>query len=164
MRVRLLLDDGGTTGLDDALQALHSHPNAEVRLVNPLPLRGWLKLLGYVTDFRRAQRRMHNKSFSADGQASIVGGRNVGNEYFGATDSVVFADLDVLAIGPAVLAIEQDFDRYWNHGAAYPGAPGSRRWCSRPQPGTTARRWRPPPSCSTCCRRNCPWTGPWPTW
>jgi putative cardiolipin synthase len=63
---------------------------------------------------------MHNKSFSADGQASIVGGRNVGNEYFGATDGVVFADLDVLAIGPAVLAIEQDFDRYWNHVAAYP--------------------------------------------
>lgn len=120
VRVRLLLDDGGTTGLDDALQALHSHPNAEVRLVNPLPLRGWLKPLGYVTDFRRAQRRMHNKSFSADGQASIVGGRNVGNEYFGATDGVVFADLDVLAIGPAVLAIEQDFDRYWNHVAAYP--------------------------------------------
>lgn len=125
MRVRLLLDDGGTTGLDDALQALHSHPNAEVRLVNPLPLRGWLKPLGYVTDFRRAQRRMHNKSFSADGQASIVGGRNVGNEYFGATDGVVFADLDVLAIGPAVLAIEQDFDRYWNHVAAYPVAPGA---------------------------------------
>ena len=96
-----------------------------MRLVNPLPLRGWLKPLGYVTDFRRAQRRMHNKSFSADGQASIVGGRNVGNEYCGATDSVVFADLDVLAIGPAVLAIEQDFDRYWNHGAAYPVAPGS---------------------------------------
>ncbi len=120
VRVRLLLDDGGTTGLDDALQALHSHPNAEVRLVNPLPLRGWLKPLGYVTDFRRTHRRMHNKSFSADGQASIVGGRNVGNEYFGATDGVVFADLDVLAIGPAVLAIEQDFDRYWNHVAAYP--------------------------------------------
>ena len=120
VRVRLLLDDGGTTGLDDALQALHSHPNAEVRLVNPLPLRGWLKPLGYVTDFRRTNRRMHNKSFSADGQASIVGGRNVGNEYFGATDGVVFADLDVLAIGPAVLVIEQDFDRYWNHVAAYP--------------------------------------------
>jgi putative cardiolipin synthase len=120
VRVRLLLDDGGTTGLDDALQALHSHPNAEVRLVNPLPLRGWLKPLGYVTDFRRTHRRMHNKSFSADGQASIVGGRNVGNEYFGATDGVVFADLDVLAIGPAVLAIEQDFNRYWNHVAAYP--------------------------------------------
>ncbi len=63
---------------------------------------------------------MHNKSFSADGQSSIVGGRNVGNEYFGATDGVVFADLDVLAIGPAVLAIEQDFDCYWNHVAAYP--------------------------------------------
>lgn len=120
VRVRLLLDDGGTAGLDDALVALHQHPQIEVRLFNPFVLRSWLKPLGYVTEFSRTNRRMHNKSLSADGQASIVGGRNVGNEYFGATDGVLFSDLDVLAIGPVVQAIEQDFDRYWNNMAAYP--------------------------------------------
>lgn len=120
VRVRLLIDDGGTSGLDDELQTLSRHPNVQVRLFNPFALRGWLKPVGYVTEFKRANRRMHNKSLSADGQASIVGGRNVGNEYFGATDGVLFADLDVLTIGPVVQAIEQDFDRYWNNVAAYP--------------------------------------------
>jgi cardiolipin synthase C len=120
VRVRLLLDDGGTAGLDAQLHALSTHPHIEVRLFNPFVLRNWLKPLGYVTEFSRTNRRMHNKSFSADGQASIVGGRNVGNEYFGATDGVLFADLDVLALGPVVQDIEEDFDRYWNNVAAYP--------------------------------------------
>ncbi|WP_284335662.1 phospholipase D family protein [Comamonas sp. NoAH] len=120
VRVRLLLDDGGTAGLDQELRSLHSHPNVQVRLFNPFVQRGWLKSLGYITEFSRTNRRMHNKSFSADGQSSIVGGRNVGNEYFGATDGVLFADLDVLVIGPVVQDIEQDFDRYWNNVAAYP--------------------------------------------
>ena len=120
VRVRLLLDDGGTTGLDKQLLALHQHPNAEVRIFNPFVLRGVFKKLGYITEFSRNNRRMHNKSFSADGQASIVGGRNVGDEYFGATDGVLFSDLDVLVIGPVVQDIEQDFDRYWNNVAAYP--------------------------------------------
>lgn len=72
------------------------------RIFNPFVLRGLFKKLGYVTEFSHNNRRMHNKSFLADGQASIVGGRNVGNEYFGATDGVLFADLDVLVIGPVV--------------------------------------------------------------
>ena len=122
VRVRLLLDDGGTAGLDDELLALAQHPNVQVRLFNPFVLRGSFKLLGYVTEFNRTNRRMHNKSFSADQQASIVGGRNVGNEYFGATDGVLFADLDVLTIGPVVQAIESDFERYWRNVAAYPVA------------------------------------------
>ena len=83
--------NGGTSGLDDALLALHQHPDTEVRIFNPFVLRGVFKKLGYVTEFSRNNRRMHNKSFLADGQASIVGGRNVGNEYFGATDGVLFA-------------------------------------------------------------------------
>ena len=79
------------------MAALALHPQIEVRLFNPFVLR-WPKPLGYVTDFNRANRRMHNKSFTADNQASIVGGRNVGDEYFGATD----------------------FDRYWASASAWP--------------------------------------------
>lgn len=119
VRVRLLLDDAGTEGLDDALLALDSHPLIEVRLFNPFVLR-WPKPLGYATDFFRLNRRMHNKSFTADSQASIVGGRNVGNEYFGATDGVLFADLDLLTVGAVVQAVASDFDRYWASLSAYP--------------------------------------------
>ena len=119
VRVRLLLDDGGTSGLDGILAALASHPHMEVRLFNPFVLRK-PKSLGYLTDFSRANRRMHNKSFTADNQVSILGGRNIGDEYFGATDGVLFSDLDVLAVGAVVPQVSQDFDRYWASPSAYP--------------------------------------------
>lgn len=121
VRVRLLLDDNGTAGMDSTLVALDDEPNIEVRLFNPF-LHRRFKWLGYVADFSRANRRMHNKSFTADNQAAIVGGRNVGDEYFGASDGVLFADLDVLAIGPVVQALSRDFDRYWASDSAYPVA------------------------------------------
>ena len=70
---------------------------------------GSARLLGYLTDFARLNRRMHNKSFTVDGQATIVGGRNIGDEYFGAAGEVLFADLDVLAIGPVVQAVSARF-------------------------------------------------------
>ena len=118
VRVRLLLDDNNTSGLDPILSALSSHPNMEVRLFNPFVIRK--PRLGYVTDFFRANRRMHNKSFTADDQTTIIGGRNVGDEYFGATAGVLFVDLDVLAIGPIVNKVSEDFDRYWNSASSYP--------------------------------------------
>ncbi len=119
VRVRLLLDDNGTAGLDTVLASLDSHPNIEVRLFNPFVVRT-PKLLGFVTDFNRVNRRMHNKSFTADNSATIVGGRNVGDEYFGATDGVLFSDLDVLAIGQVVGEVSTDFDRYWGSASSYP--------------------------------------------
>lgn len=119
VRVRLLLDDHNTAGLDPTLAALDRAPNVEVRLFNPFAVRRW-RGLGYLTDFGRLNRRMHNKSFTADGQASIVGGRNVGDAYFGVAGDMLFVDLDVLAVGPVVRAVSQDFDRYWNSASAYP--------------------------------------------
>jgi putative cardiolipin synthase len=119
VRVRLLLDDNNTSGLDATLAALDAHPHIEVRLFNPFAIRS-VRALGYLTDFSRANRRMHNKSFTADSQATIVGGRNVGDEYFGAADEVLFADLDVMAIGPVVAEVSKDFDRYWNSASSYP--------------------------------------------
>lgn len=121
VRVRLLLDDNGTSGIDPQLAALDSHANIEVRLFNPFRSRA-AKWLGFMTDFMRSNRRMHNKSFTADNVASIVGGRNVGDAYFGATDGVLFADLDVLSVGPVVTEVSQDFDRYWASDSAYPVA------------------------------------------
>src|SRR5690606_24817326 len=119
VRVRLLLDDNNTAGLDAVLAALDSPPNIEVRLFNPFANRT-PRLLDYVTDFSRLNRRMHNKSFTADSQATIVGGRNIGDEYFDATDGMLFADLDVLAVGPIVAEVAADFDRYWAAKSSYP--------------------------------------------
>jgi len=65
---------------------------------------------------------MHNKSFTADNRVAIVGGRNIANEYFGAGAGVGFADLDVIAVGPAVAAVSEEFDLYWNSPSAYPAA------------------------------------------
>ncbi|MDS1140749.1 phospholipase D family protein [Pusillimonas sp. SM2304] len=121
VRVRLLIDDNGNAGLDAQLAALDTHPNIEVRLFNPFYLRK-LKILGYLTDFKRANRRMHNKSFTADNQATIIGGRNIGDEYFGATDNVLFSDLDVLAVGPVVQEVSKDFDLYWASQSSFPVA------------------------------------------
>ncbi len=121
VRVRILLDDANTGGLDETIAALDAHPNIEVRLYNPLPMRK-ARLLNFAADFTRANRRMHNKSFTADNQATIVGGRNVGNEYFAAGEGVAFADLDVLAVGPVVRDVSAAFDLYWNSPSAYPAA------------------------------------------
>jgi putative cardiolipin synthase len=121
VRVRLLLDDNGVAGLDGALAALDAHPGIEVRLFNPFTTRS-ARWLGYLTDFMRLNRRMHNKSFTADNQATIVGGRNVGDEYFDAAEGLMFVDLDVLAVGPVVKEVSADFDRYWASGSAYPVA------------------------------------------
>lgn len=121
VRVRMLLDDNGVAGMDDVLSALDLHPNIEIRLFNPFVLRR-PKMLGYLADFSRLNRRMHNKSFTADNQATIIGGRNIGDEYFGARDEGLFVDLDVLAFGPIVEDVSRDFDRYWASQSAYPAA------------------------------------------
>lgn len=120
VRVRLLLDDNGIPpSLDATLAALDALPNIKVRLFNPFVVRK-PKSIGFITDFSRANRRMHNKSFTADSSATILGGRNIGDEYFGATDGVVFSDLDVLAVGPAAGDVAHDFDRYWSSESSYP--------------------------------------------
>lgn len=119
VRVRLLLDDNNTAGLDGALAALDAHPMIEVRLFNPNGIRS-MRMAGIVADFMRLNRRMHNKSFTADNQVTIIGGRNVGDEYFGAEGEILFADLDVIAAGPVVRAVSDDFDLYWNSPSAYP--------------------------------------------
>jgi len=121
VRVRLLVDDNGIAGLDQKLRALDDLANFEVRLFNPFTLRR-PKLLSFAFDFFRLNRRMHNKSFTADGAASIVGGRNVGDIYFAFGPDEHFIDTDVLAFGPAAADVSAAFDAYWNSASAYPAA------------------------------------------
>jgi putative cardiolipin synthase len=119
VRVRLLLDDLDTAGKEEMLHLIDAHPNIEIRLYNPFANRG-LRAGDFVTDSRRVNHRMHNKSLTADNQASIFGGRNIGDEYFDAAEEVGFADLDVLAVGPVVGEVSQAFDLYWNSEWVYP--------------------------------------------
>jgi len=119
VHVRLLIDDIGSNPSDVTLLGLDSHTNVEVRLFNPVANRT-LRRLAILFDFGRVNRRMHNKSFTADGQATIIGGRNIGDEYFGMGTGVEFADLDVVAIGPVVNATLTAFDLFWRSPASVP--------------------------------------------
>ena len=121
VRVRLLLDDLSTAGLDRILSALDAHEHIEVRLYNPIVQRR-TRWLAFLTDFGRLNRRMHNKSFTADNAVTIVGGRNIGDEYFGVDDDILFADLDVVAAGAVVNDVSTQFDAYWNSRSSYPVA------------------------------------------
>ncbi|MBT8438567.1 MAG: phospholipase D family protein [Gammaproteobacteria bacterium] len=119
VRVRLLIDDMDLGGRDDSLLALHSHPNIEMRVFNPFD-RKIGRMSQFVTGFGSVTRRMHNKSFTVDNQVTIVGGRNIGNEYFDADPTLEFSDLDVMAIGNVVQDVSYSFDLYWNSELAYP--------------------------------------------
>jgi cardiolipin synthase C len=122
VRVRLLLDDIQVLGKDKVLTALDAHPNIEVRVYNPFMGRGGTVSKGFqfLGDSDRLNRRMHNKSFTVDNRMSIIGGRNIADEYFDASEGANFRDLDVAAIGPVVPEISASFDTYWNSDAAYP--------------------------------------------
>lgn len=119
VRVRLLLDDFGTAGQDARLLALDGHPQFQVRVFNPFASRG-SRLLGLLTDFRRLNRRMHNKSLIVDNQVAIVGGRNIADEYFSARADLDFGDLDVMSLGPVVDEVSSVFDAFWSSDWALP--------------------------------------------
>ena len=119
--MRLLLDDNPTFGMDERLAALDAHPNIEVRLFNPFKFRFW-RVFEYIADFRRINRRMHNKSFTVDNQVTVIGGRNIGDEYFAASDQGTMYDLDALAIGDVVQQVSDDFDRYWASDSSFPAS------------------------------------------
>ena len=118
VRVRLLLDDLNTAGMDPTLALLASNANIELRLYNPFVSRG-PRGIGYLGDFTRLNHRMHNKSFTIDNAVSVVGGRNIADEYFEIGDAGL-VDLDVIAIGDAVRQVSAEFDLFWNSASAYP--------------------------------------------
>jgi cardiolipin synthase C len=119
VRVRLLVDDYNTKGLDLGFAALDAHPNIEVRVFNPF-VRGRLRLPQLIGRFTELNHRMHNKMFLVDGQIAVVGGRNLTDDYFGLGAKIDFRDFDLLAIGGVVRDAEGAFDRYWNSRWAYP--------------------------------------------
>jgi len=119
VRVRMLIDDMYGEEADDVWSALDTHPNMEVRLYNPF-VRGRSKNLQLVFDLKRVNHRMHSKTYTVDNQVTIVGGRNIGDEYFDADENVAFSDLDAMSIGPVVPEVSDEFDKYWNNRHSYP--------------------------------------------
>jgi putative cardiolipin synthase len=123
VRVRFLIDDTSSQGNDYSVRSLSAHPNIEVRMFNPLKQgrdSGIGRALGMLAGVGKLHRRMHNKALIADNAVAVVGGRNLGDEYFGASRDTNFADLDLLAAGPVVAEVSASFDTYWNSPYALP--------------------------------------------
>ncbi len=119
VRVRLLMDDALTHEIDAGLLSLDAHENIEVRVFNPFPRRR-SRLISFIANFNILNRRMHNKSFTVDNQVTIVGGRNLADEYFQSGGKAEFIDEDLLAIGAVVDEVSDGFDEYWNSQEAIP--------------------------------------------
>jgi putative cardiolipin synthase len=113
VRVRILLDDINIEGRDTVVAALDAHPNIEIRLFNPLAHRS-ARALDFIANFNRVNHRMHNKVMVMDNALAIVGGRNIGNHYFGVATDTSYRDLDIAAGGPVVRQVSEVFDRFWN--------------------------------------------------
>ena len=123
VRVRLLVDDLYTSGEDDLLLGLASYPNVEVRLFNPFPGGRGSQVTRFISsglEFRRVNRRMHNKLFVADNVAAVAGGRNMADEYVMNAAGSNFIDMDTFAAGPVVRELSSEFDHYWNSEVVFP--------------------------------------------
>lgn len=114
VKVRLLLDDFSVGERNEQLLALNSHKNLQIRVYNPFVMRARLtKWLNFAFDFNRLNRRMHNKTFIVDRMVSIVGGRNIGDEYFNHNEHLNFIDTDILCVGPVQEQVSASFNQYW---------------------------------------------------
>lgn len=117
VHVRLLIDDVFTRGYDAGLAGMDSHPNFSIRVFNPFRRRK-ARIIDGLTSFSRVNRRMHNKSFTVDRVITLIGGRNIADEYYGAGENVNFGDLDVVGIGALVDDVTDMFESFWNHESA----------------------------------------------
>ena len=115
--VRILMDDFDSPNWNRKAAVMTLHPNIEIRVFNPFKkLRGSWAKSGFelVTDLERLNHRMHNKLLLADNRAAIVGGRNIGNEYFGAGNKLDYRDYDVITIGPVIEELSHSFSVFWD--------------------------------------------------
>ena len=123
VRVRILLDDTTSDGLDRIIATLAAHPKIQIRVFNPLHLgrsTGVTRTMGRLFNVSLQHRRMHNKLWVADNSAAIVGGRNLGDEYFDAEPKLNFTDIDMLSVGPVAEQLGHSFDQYWNSALSKP--------------------------------------------
>jgi putative cardiolipin synthase len=141
VRVRVLIDDGATLAGDEQINALHAYPGVQIRVFNPFAYRGHNKLLRGIEFLFNASRldyRMHNKLLVADNAVALIGGRNVGNQYFQVDPESQFADDDVFVAGPLAAKLSMTFDEYWNSGLAIPAEALAAGHGERASPGRQA--------------------------
>lgn len=119
VKVRLLIDDNNAKPMESIYLALDQHQNIDVKLFNPYRFRR-ARPLDMILDLKRINRRMHNKTFTVDNQITLIGGRNMSNQYYNVSDNYQFSDVDVVLVGQAVEDITHSFDEYWNYSYAYP--------------------------------------------
>jgi putative cardiolipin synthase len=120
VKVRILIDDIYHSGRDRVYATIDQHPNVQVRVFNPIALRGSGRYLNYLGRKSELNYRMHNKIFLVDNAVAVLGGRNIGDDYFGIDPKLNFHDLDVLAVGPAAQDAGAAYDLYWNSKTAVP--------------------------------------------
>ncbi|WP_210411695.1 phospholipase D-like domain-containing protein [Rhodoferax sediminis] len=123
VRVRVLVDDGETLTGDDQLTVLEAHPSIEIRIFNPFAYRGHITLIRateFMFNASRLDYRMHNKLLVVDNAIALIGGRNIGDQYFQIDPNSQFADDDVFAAGPIAQTLSKTFDEYWNSALAIP--------------------------------------------
>ena len=116
VRVRVLIDDSMTESDPQYLALFGAHPNIELRLYKPFgpKHKSIVRWIDYAAHMKVIDRRMHNKLYLIDGSVEIIGGRNMGNEYFEYPGDFVFRSRDLLALGPVVETSGNAFDMYWN--------------------------------------------------
>nr|BFD38515.1 phospholipase D family protein [Pseudomonas sp. FFPRI_1] len=123
VRIRILLDDTTSDGLEQIIATLAAHPQIQIRLFNPLHLgrsTGLTRAMGRLFNLSQQHRRMHNKLWLADNSVAIVGGRNLGDEYFDAEPNLNFTDIDLFSVGPVAEQLGHSFDQYWNSALSRP--------------------------------------------
>jgi putative cardiolipin synthase len=114
VKVRLLIDDLLMIGNEKTLVGLDQHPNLQLRLFNPKRQRKLGAVVSFLANFNQMNSRMHDKLMIADNNAAILGGRNIGDQYFGLSNRFNFHDLDVLGFGPVARQSSEMFDNFWN--------------------------------------------------
>jgi len=138
VRVRVLIDDGDTLDGDEQIAVLEAHPQIEIRIFNPFVYRGHVELfraIEFAFNASRLDYRMHNKLMVVDNAIALIGGRNIGDQYFQVDVDSQFGDDDVFTAGPIVTRLSQTFDEFWNCAIANPGR-GTCKWkTNRRRPG-----------------------------
>ena len=123
VRVRVLIDDGETEVGDEQIAALDAHPSVEIRIFNPFAYRGHTKLfrtIEFLFNISRLDYRMHNKLLVVDNSIALIGGRNIGDQFFQIDPDSQFADDDIFAVGPITQQLSATFDDYWNNALSIP--------------------------------------------
>ncbi len=117
VRVRVLVDDGETEVGDEQISALRAHSAVEIRIFNPFAYRGHSKLhraVEFMFNASRLDYRMHNKLLVVDNALALMGGRNIGDQYFQIDPESQVADDDIFIAGPIAQQLSATFDEYWN--------------------------------------------------